>query len=94
MLLERFGGRRAAADEQNRVVAANRAGDLLELRAIDPLGQSLRLPAVGANDEQGVHALETAHQRGHRALAAGRRPPAALGAGPDVGAITRALDQP
>ena len=63
--LDGFGRRRAAAHEQDRVVAAERAGDFRQLRAIDPLGQTLRLTAIGPHDQQRVHALEAAHQRRH-----------------------------
>src|SRR6185503_16686985 len=92
-LLDRLCGRHAAAHEENRVVAAERAGDLLKLRAVDPLREALGLAAIGTYDEHRIHALEAAHHRLHGALevvvGAGLR-----GAGPDVGAVTRALDQP
>ena len=66
-----------------------------QLRAVDPLGQPLRLAAVGPDDHERIDALEPAHERGDRPpelLADGRA--AALGARPDIGAVAGALDQP
>ena len=67
-----------------------------ELRAIDPLGQPLCLPAIRAKHQERVHALVAPHERRHGAAQLVTRSPrgAPLAAGPDVGSIPGALDQP
>ena len=52
----------AAADEQNRVVTGDRAGNFRELRAIDPFRQTLRLTGIGSQHEQRIDALEAAQK--------------------------------
>ncbi len=86
---------RAAADEENRVVAGDRAGHFGELRAIDPLRQTLRLPAVRAKDQQRIDPLVSPQQGRHRTpqlISSRRLRP--LAARPDVGTITGPFDEP
>src|SRR5690349_4258364 len=92
---ERLRRGRAATDEQDRVVTRQRARDVRQSGAIDPLRQALGLTAIGPQYKKRVHTLEAAYERRDRApqlLADGRAFDG--GAGPRVGAVARALDQP
>src|SRR5262245_47714435 len=86
----------AAGDDENRVVAGDRSDFLRQLRPIDRFGERLRLAAPGADDDQLLHALDAAQERGGGALerAERRLRVRRLGARPLVGAVARALDQP
>ena len=70
---ERGRAARAARDQQNRVVAGNRADHLREPRAIERLGQRLRLAAAGADDDELLDAVDVAQEFRGRALERGER---------------------
>ena len=57
-----------AADDEDRVVAGNRADRFVELGAIERLGQRLRLAASGAEHDELLHAFDTAQERRRGAL--------------------------
>src|SRR5262249_24619112 len=85
----------AARDDEDGVVAGDRADGFLQAGAIERLGQRLRLAASGADDDELLNAIDAAdevaggalqqRQRGFRI----RR----FGAGPLVGAVAGALHQ-
>ena len=83
-----------SADEQNRVVSRDRAGDLRQLRPVDPFGEALRLAAVRSHDNQGLDALERPDEARHRPpqLFADRLACALL-ARARIGAVAGALDE-
>src|SRR5258706_288194 len=49
---ERGGAAAVARDDEHGVVAGNRADRLVQLRAVECLGQRLRLAASGAQDDE------------------------------------------
>ena len=55
---ERGGAARAARDHENRVVAGDRADRLGQPRAIERLGQRLRLAAAGPDDDELLDAFD------------------------------------
>src|SRR5262245_49828757 len=55
---QRRRGAGAAGDDEDRVVPANRAHFLGQLRPVDGLGQRLRLAAAGADDDELLDALD------------------------------------
>ncbi len=60
------------------------------------IGERLRLPDAGAEDDELLDALDAAQELGRRALERRERRLGVrrVGAGPLVGAVARALDQP
>ena len=60
------------AIDENRVVAGDRADRLRQLRAVERLGERLRLAAAGADDDELLHALDAAQELGGGALERGR----------------------
>ena len=84
-----------ARDHENRVVAGDRADRFRQLRAIERVGQRLRLAAARADDDELLDALDAAQELGGRALERGERRLRVrrLGAGPLVGAVAGALDE-
>ena len=87
--------RRVARDDQNRVVAGDGADRLGEARAVERLGQRLRLAAAGADDDQLLHALDLLQELGGGALERRQRRlrVGAFRRRPLVGAVAGALDQ-
>src|SRR5437879_2763649 len=65
---ERRGAARPARDDENRVVAGNRADRLVESGPIERLGEHLRLASARAHDDQLLHALDAAQEISGRAL--------------------------
>src|SRR5947208_3756326 len=65
---ERRGAARPARDDENRVVAGNRADRLVESGAIERLGEHLRLSPARAHDDQLLDALDAAQEVRSRAL--------------------------
>ena len=87
---------RAARDDEDRVVAGDGADGLGQARAVERLGQRLRLAAAGPHDEELLDALDPAQKLGGRALERGQRRLRIrrVGARTLVGAVPRPLDQP
>src|SRR5690606_15259501 len=82
-------------DDQDRVVAGERADDLAEPGAVDGAGGRVGLPGTGAEDDQLLHAVDAGDELGDAAAearesgAVARRRPGGL----LIGADARALDQ-
>src|SRR5262245_25030751 len=58
----------APRDDEDGVVAADRAHFLGQLRAVNRLGQRLRLAAAGPDDDELLDALHAAQEGGRRPL--------------------------
>src|SRR5262245_1797754 len=88
-------GAGAARDDENRVVAGDRADLFDQLRAVDRFGQRLCLSAAGPDDDELLHALDAAQERGRRPLERRQRRLRAgrLDARPLIRAVAGALDQ-
>ena len=93
----REGGGAAAVlgDDQNRVIAGDRADGLGRTRAVDGHGERLRLAGAGADDDQLLHAIDLPQVFTGGAL---ERFPHGVGverfdARPLIGAVAGALDQ-
>ena len=85
-----------ARDDENRVIARDRAGGLRQMRPVDRQGQRLRLPDTGPqNDEllDAFHLLQVLARGALKGRAGGRRR-GGIGRGPPIGAVSRLLDQP
>src|SRR5579871_165126 len=86
---------RPTTHEENRVIAGNRARNLGEPGSIDPLGHALRLAPVGANDDERVHPLDAADERGERPpQLIARRRRGSIGSRSHVGAVAGSLHEP
>src|SRR5262245_24359488 len=92
---QRRRGPGAAGDDEDRVVAADRAHFLGKLRAIDGFRQRLRLAPPGPDDHQLLHALHAAQERRRRPLERGQRRfrVRRLDTRPLVGAVAGSLHQ-
>ena len=85
-----------ARDDENRVVAGDRADRLRQLRAVDGERQRLRLPGSGANDDELLHAIDAPQEARRRALERVERElrTGHVDALPLIGAVAGALDEP
>src|SRR5204863_8980599 len=94
-LHERGGDARAAGDDENRVVAGDRSGDLGQPRAVEGDGERLGLRRAGTDDDELLHALHAAQEVAGRPLERRARGFRArrFGAGALIRAVARALDE-
>src|SRR5205814_9109796 len=85
-----------ARDDENRVVAGDRADRFGELRAIDRERERLRLPDAGSDDDQLLNALGAPQEFGARPFErrARRLRVRRIDARALIGAVARALDEP